>query len=58
MKDMNFPDDWITAMELTYHNPTVQFFLNNKFTKEIFCKCGVLRGPMSVILYIISMQLS
>ena len=57
MKDMNFPEEWIAAVELTHRNPTVQFFLNNNFTKDILYKYSILQGgSMSVILYIISIQ--
>jgi len=57
MKYMGFPDTWIKMIELTYQNPAVRFLVNKNFTDEITYLCGILQGgPISVLLYIISLQ--
>ena len=57
LKHMKFPKQFVEAIRLTYHNPAVKFLVNNHHTPKIPYNCGVLqRGPLSVILYLISIQ--
>jgi len=57
LRFMNFPEDLIKMVQITYKGPAIQFIVNGQRTREIALGRGILQGgPLSVLLYILSLQ--